>query len=413
VRPQSFRFYPPRVELEPELRWVFLRAFGPVAKETSSPPTAEKAVALAKAFDLQPRIAARQGYERLVAELGSVAAEEIFLAQAAVKAEARRSRRTGTVIAEAAAESRLPIVFLKYSALREIGVLLEGSRPAMDVDVLAPAAGAAEFARRLQQSGYVVDDYPGSEHQLSIMVHRTLSPVEIHIVVPGVRVPGSQRSMTVEDLRAQGLVAPVEAGPGECLLPERFILVAHAIAHGIAQHGVSPAAYPMTRMLADLIDLGVCGREEGSLVDRAYPFISRAVSHEEARAVEALCGRLFRAELEADEERTGEARPEDRLLQHVVAGILEPDYEDALRLTVHRRGLSDRSFPVSLAQRLWRMVFKTRAELDMIYGRPGHPSAYLWRRLLRPFDLVLRLFRYGGSFWRLRTRSDGTAGKKG
>jgi hypothetical protein len=49
-------------------------------------------------------------------------------------------------------------------------------------------------------------------------------------------------------------------------------------------------------------------------------------------------------------------------------------------------------------------VFLTRAQVDMIYGRPRTELGYLGRRLARPLDLAWRLGRYAASAIRLRLR---------
>jgi hypothetical protein len=47
-------------------------------------------------------------------------------------------------------------------------------------------------------------------------------------------------------------------------------------------------------------------------------------------------------------------------------------------------------------------VFLSEAQIDAIYGRPRGRLGYLGRRLARPFDLLLRLGRYGVSWVRVQ-----------
>src|SRR5205085_1762038 len=173
--------------------------------------------------------------------------------------------------------------------------------------------------------------------------------------------------------------------------PEPEVLAAHALVHGLGQHGYWPASYPLLKMVADLIDLDALG-------DRALSWVARDVPPPEALAARRLVRRLT-----AGEDPAGwEEGDEEVLLRHLLAGRLDPGYEQALRLGLFRPQPSERSRPVQLARAVLGAAFLTDAQIDAVYGPPRTRLGYLGRRLARPFDLLRRLGSYGARWARLR-----------
>jgi hypothetical protein len=402
----SLRFRPPRLALSPEVRWMLLRAFGPVAAPAFAPVDAPAALALARRFEVSARIAARQGRERLAAELGPEAAAGFARDRVAAAAVSMRlmaaAGQVAAIAATAPTSSIIPLTFLKLAGLEGAGLLAAGSRAACDVDVLAPAGRAEELWRALVDAGWQGDG-PAYEHQLPALSHPERGVVEIHRLVPGLRLAGDA-SATWEDLDREGLLLPLADLPGRCSAAVPEVQAAHALVHGLGQHGFSPSAYSLLKMMADLQDLG-----DGALTPRALAWVARDVPTPEVEAVRRLGARLAAGEDPAAW-AAGAAGdpPEARLLRHILAGRLDADYASALRLGLFRPHPSDRGPAVRLARAVWGAVALSDAQIDAVYGsagaagRPRSRLGYLGRRLARPFDLLLRLGSYGTRWLRLR-----------
>jgi hypothetical protein len=383
---------------------MLLRAFGPAAAPAAAPPDPAAALALARRFEVSARIAARQGRERLAAELGAEAAAGFArdrVAAAAVSMRLMAAAGQVATIAATAAPLAIPLTFLKFAGLEGAGLLAAGSRGACDVDVLAPAGRAEELWRALAAAGWQSGNHP-YEHQLAALSHPEWGVVEVHRLVLGLRLDGGD-SATWEDLERAGLLVPWSGLPslaGQCSAPVPEVQAAHALVHGLGQHGYFPASYSLLKMVADLLDLG---GGDGALTPRALAWVARDIPREEAEAVRRLCARLAVGEDPASWEG-----PEEVLLRHVLAGRLDADYAQALRLGLFRPQPSDRPPAVRLARGVWDAVALSDAQIDAIYsrtGRAGRPRTrlgYLGRRLARPFDLLLRLAVYGTRWLKLR-----------
>ena len=240
---------------------------------------------------------------------------------------------------------------------------------------------------------------PESEHQLPFLTHRSGIGIEIHKILPGVRLKGG-RSVSADELLEKGLVvqAPV-LGPGG-YLPKDEVMLAHILAHGIAQHGVAPGDYPMSRLLADVQDVGL----DNGLWELAGQWIESDVSREEFAAVVGLVRRFADGEdpavLVKLEDRTG------AMLRHVLAGVLSEDYLRSMKFSALTAIPKNMGIARSLAKTIRGAVFPTDAQIDILYGKPRTSVGYWGWRLWRPFDLVLRSVKYG-SAWvghRLRKR---------
>jgi hypothetical protein len=85
----------------------------------------------------------------------------------------------------------------------------------------------------------------------------------------------------------------------------------------------------------------------------------------------------------------------------MLAGRLDPEYERSLRLGLFHSQPSDRPPAVRLARSVLSTVFLSDAQIDAIYGPPRNRLGYLGRRLARPFDLLLRLGRYGANWMKV------------
>jgi len=409
----DLRFDPPSIRLSPETGWVLARAFGPA--ERAWTPAAgfapEEAVARARRLHLAARIATRHARSPgedhgsdLAAQLGSGPAAILTAARRAAAARDAQLEACALEVRRTAADLGVELVLLKYAALRAIGAVAPGSRLAADVDVLVRRADVDRLWRALVGRGFQATGQPGWEHQLPGLAHPGLGEVELHVHLPGVGIgaTGSGRSATLETLNAAGALEALpdrdEASPGTTV-PARPVLLAHALVHGLAQHGWAPASYPPFRSVSDWIDLGLGNDGDRPLLTAALPWIRGSVTEPEAAAARELA-RLLREGLpEALEGATDGAL----LGRHLLAGVLDPVYARSLRL---RRlgpatgagaiggGLASAPAPPGplegAARTFAHALFPGRAELAHLYGPWRSPAGLLGRRLLRPLDLARR-----------------------
>jgi hypothetical protein len=392
--PRPLRFRPPGLALSPEIRWMLLRAFGPAGAPAAVTLDPAAALALARRFEVSARIAVRQGRQALTAELGEGAAAGFARDRARAAAVGLRLMEEVRRVAGVAAPLGIQLACLKFAALEATGRLAAGSRGACDVDLLAPEERAEELWRALVAAGFRASGLPAPEHQLPALAGPRGAVVEIHRHLPGVRLEGGA-SATWAALAAAGMLRPLPDLPGRCTAPTPEVQAAHALVHGLGQHGYWPASYSLLKMVADLIDLGGGGPEV--LSARAVGWVARDVSADEAAAATGLVRRLA-----AGEDPTGWRGPEEELLRHILAGRLDPVYAGALRLGLFRPQPSERSRPVQLARAVLGAVFLSDAQIAAVYGPSRNRFGTLGRRLARPFDLLWRLGRYGARWVRLR-----------
>ncbi len=274
---------------------MLLRAFGPPGAPFAEPLEAAGALAAARRFEVSSRVAVRQGRARLAAELGAETAAAFQHDLTTAAAQGLRIEFLLREVATLAAEREIPLVLLKFAALSAAGTVAPGARTACDLDVLVPPERAGELQEALLARGFRSSGQPGFEHQLPAIVHPAGGVLEVHRLMLGVR-PDAGGSATVASLERAGLLTPAPGLPG-CFLPAHEALMAHALVHGIGQHGFWPDSYPLLRTLADLIDLGF--HQEEALAERATGLVARDVNPEEAEAVQDLC-RALAARTEPD-----------------------------------------------------------------------------------------------------------------
>ncbi len=246
----------------------------------------------------------------------------------------------------------MPLLALKGMALLESGSVAIGSRPIGDLDVLTSDEGSRRLTPPLEALGMRPTGEPASRHHDAPLAHPELGLLEIHRRLPALSGNG-RRGLSAEDLLASGRCRSL-SGPSPASIPEPLVLVAHAAAHALDQHGTSPGIYPLTRVVADLLDLADDeGRSPAALLRDATPLLRRSVSARELRALAELCDGLAAGrplDLDADA---------GALLRHAVAGMTDGDYRRRLRLAAGlaalRRGdwrrLRQRLSPLAVARR--------------------------------------------------------------
>ena len=399
----GIRFRPPEVELGAELRWVFLRAFGPPSLNPQSDRSAAPAavVAMAHKFSLTERIGLRAHVEVLEEELGKELACKFREATNGSAALSVVTDRVCHEIAELGAELGIPVIFLKGAALQLAGSVSPGSRNMCDVDVLASQDDAQRLQNALVKRGCRVLEVRESEHQLQHLTHPLGLGIEVHKIIPGVRLDGGS-SATARELTDRELVRPAaELGEG-CYLPIDEVLFAHLLVHGVAQHGMSPQAYPMARMLADVQDLGIDDTGLADFLNRGYSWITADVTPEEVEAVVRLVQRLAEGEDPAVVAETQDGA--GTLLRHLVAGTIDEGYAYSMKFRSLVTKPRDIGSGHALAMTLRGALLPSRAQIDILYGPPRTELGYWGWRLWRPFDLVVRAVRYGRAWVKQHVR---------
>lgn len=391
--PDRFRFRPPALELDHETHWCLLRAFGPADRpsdiEALDP---SRVVEVAGALNAGARIATRIPLATLQAELGADAARQLLIAQALTRAMTTRVLGLARELAGCLEALGARGALLKGAALLATGVADAGSRALSDLDVLVTRETVPELRRALVERGFAPWNIPPQEHHATPLSRGRTDMVELHTALLGLRLRPRGPWADLPELEAAGHLEPLAGWPASIAVPDRDTMLAHILAHGLAQHGLAPDKYPLARMLQDLVDLGF-HRLANDTFDRVGAIVEADVSTRELRAARDLCAALVSGEpLAASPGLDNDAR---QLLDHVVAGAFSPGYTKALRLR------SIMEFPTSgvrgsvrmLAEALWL----TRGQVDAIYGRQDSWLGYTTLRIWRPFDLVRRTLLYS---WR-------------
>ncbi len=385
------------VEIRPAVALALDLAFGPAGGNFPAPPEGDPngVFEAAHTMVLAARIAARWPREALVEGLGPETASGFALARRRTGAAELQAEAVAEHIARLGAELALPLLFLKGAALVLEGLILPGSRGLGDVDVLTQEGRQQELQDRLKAEGcYEPQDLPCGEHQLQVLGHPLGLAVEVHLCLRGVRRFG-QDSATFADLDGPDLTHPAAGLPGDARVPGGDLLLAHAVVHGLAQHGLNPKGYPMLRFVADIVDLDLAGAVESGAFERWMPWIERDVSRREVEALGSMCRRV----VEGDGAAGIWAGSDDAalMLRHLVLGAVDAQYRAALRIRSLASALPSRGRGATLLRTVWGATVLTRGQVEALYGKPSSSWGYLGYRLYRPFDLIGRTFRYGAA----------------
>jgi hypothetical protein len=318
------------------------------------------ALRVARALDLAPRIASR--VDAGAGELAPLRADRALQAMAAEALIAAGREIAGLGV---------PMALLKGAALIARGFVKAGARPLADLDLLLGEDELDAVAGSLRGLGFATA--PGavpSDHQLPALA-RDGRVVELHRFLPGVRLPGARGFATLAALDGAGLLEPLAGWPGQARVPARSVLAAHAAVHGLVQHGLAPRSYPLTRMLADLVDLGL--HRDPALAAAAHALVAAEIPSAEWDELAATC-----RDLEAGR---GHERP---LVAHAVHGLLDDAYAASLKLRALGAVPSSLPRPLALAREAWRALFPGRERLAAL-----EPEGRA-RAVKRPFVMLGR-----------------------
>lgn len=304
---------------------MLVRAFGPPAAPWSLPVDGERASEIARTLHLAGRIGQRHGLRVLAREVGPKGARSLVLVALVARTCAWQLQTTLFQLLRLAEAHGIPLCLLKGAALLHSGPGLQ-ARLASDLDLFLPGQEATQFFALLRRSGCrVVPESVG--HHLPPLLWGAIR-VELHTTLPGFRGEKPLVGLTFEKVRSLGLLVPAPGASGGVFLPDRPLMLLHLMVHGLYQHRFTPWAYPLTRTLADLVDLALEGRDllPVATLNRLVgaPLPEREIRHL-ISVVEALRDGVV-----------GENSPErsipSRILHHAIAGLLEPRYARTLRL---------------------------------------------------------------------------------
>lgn len=322
MSPDSFRFTPPQFELPAEAQWVMMAALSSAPPTPASHLDQEELLLWLQRLGLAERLAFRHPPDLLLSTLGQTIHDALVTQQRRAAGRTLMLIELARTIADAALQLETPVVLLKGVALMALEVTPVGSRDASDVDALVPRGKAQQLANDLVARGFEQSQVHESSQHLPALIHPRMGLTEIHVALRELRI-NAPRDAEFEDLEKHQLLSPIP-DLANTYAPSPEVLAAHALAHGIAQHGRSPKSYPFLRMMADLQDIAPHIGSFEEMLDAARPFLQKTVSQRELNAVLEL-ERCFRSGFVA---ATGDGAA---LLRHPVAGTLSPDYQDSLK----------------------------------------------------------------------------------
>lgn len=399
----GIRFRPPNLQGSPEIDWVVLRAFGPPSMGVGAVEELDRRTAcdIAQKLSLMARIRTRTPRETLEVEVGSQSIE-LFDRDSVLNAGmALQHEEVCRDLGRLARELSIPVIWLKGMALRFLEATPPGSRRTGDIDVLVSSEGSGRLFEALVDSGCERSGIRAPEHHLSVLQHPLGSAIEIHHQIDGVRLD-ERGHATADQCFERQLAVEAEGAPPGTFLPVEPLLVAHLLAHGLSHHGKAPEAYPALQLLADLQDLGF-GQPAGRSIDSdSRAWVAGDVSGEEVSAVIEVLRRVSAGEKSSKITRSESASA--TLMSHWLAGSLDPDYLQSLKLGRRLESQPGRGRARQIATTGWRAVWLSDQQVEMLYGQPRTALGYLGWRLWRPFDLIGRTGSSVVAWLRLRGR---------
>jgi hypothetical protein len=304
-------------------------------------------------------------------------------------------------LAQLARRLSIPVIWLKGMALHFLQATPPGSRRTGDIDVLVPKESGRRLYEALIDSGCERSGIRAPEHHLSVLQHPLGSAIEIHHEIDGVRLDMRDHA-TADQCFERHLAVEAEGAPPGTFLPVEPLLVAHLLAHGLSHHGKAPEAYPAFQLSADLQDFGF-GQPAGRSIDPdSRTWVAGDVSGEEVSAVLDVLRRVSAGEKSSEITRSDSASA--TLLSHWLAGSLDPDYLQSLKLGRRLEGQRSRGRTRQIATTGWRAIWLSDQQVEMLYGQPRSALGYLGWRLWRPFDLIGRTCSSVAAWLRLQKR---------
>lgn len=384
---------PPPLTPSPELRWLLLRAFGPIDtpwshRALNDQTTADAAVRL----DVAARIGSRMTRDDVLSEAGPETATVLTEARDEAALQVACLRRLLDEVGHVASGLGLRVLVLKGMAYQLNRSLDPGARPTGDLDLLAPAERAHELFDALVELGFRQATLHGTDYHLPVLVHPHGMVLEIHTGIGYLRASDGA-SLDLAAVLAAGRIQTKPGLPEGCLLPDEDLLMAHLLGHFLGQHRQWPMAYPLCRMLLDCADLAWPAERWRAFWQNGYPYIAQVVDRADivavGRLVDGLAGGADVAAILCADDRAS------RMLRHAVFGALDPLYRgrlvsDVMVATTGARGRLS-GLMAYAAGRMWR----PRAELEARFGSGGGAAAHAWRRFRGIFAPAWTVARVG------------------
>jgi len=377
-----------------ELSWVLARAFGPVATPLPGFKNlcSSEALLLSDKLDVTSRIGHRIDNETLRTELGNRNATQHKNRYLATAGFVIRAEWICEQIARVASSLDIPLIVLKGMALHYSGLIKLGSRPMCDIDVLVPIGKEETLQRSLSDSGFSESNLPSAEHQLPVLTHSSGVSVEVHRMIRGVRLSSGGSSATADEVLQAKLCVGSAALPEGCFIPTKDLLLAHLLVHGIAQHGLA-VSYPLTRIIADAQDLGFDESQLDEFMQGPFRWIQRDVLPDEVASVAELASRL-KNEVRVEELLETNSRAAT-MLRHIVAGMTDQAYQQSMRISALVHFLPGRNKAHTLIKIVFKTLWLSRPQVDVLYGRPRTWLGYLGWRIWRPLHLIGKTVGFG------------------
>ena len=378
------RFWPPNAPLDLGVHWALLRAFGPPDICAPVIQNPSHVASVAQQLGLMTRIFARCDRATLQSELGPAYVEHTRQVQlAAARGLAlERCLRTVDSLAE---QLQVPYALIKGAALARTGVAPLGHRNACDLDILLSEANAGRLHAALKDRGFQekTPTHPG--FHFPMLLDDAGGAVEIHTRLPHVRMIPGGPEVTLQQLLDAHRVSQAPELSEYAHVPVPDLLLAHAIAHGIAQHGYAPQSYQLLRTLADAIDLEIVSNP--TRATQALWWVQPDVTYHEVTALREVAKLLRSGNAVA---AWGDTGRNGRMLRHLILGSLDLQYARGLKL----HGAIDELRTMGAAEFMatyGRTTFALdKADIPRIYGTAAR-GRELRYKLLRPFDMARRV----------------------
>jgi hypothetical protein len=396
----------------PELDWLLARAFGPMRPDgdISDGLDVERLVAQGRDLALLGRIRSRSTQNYLAAQIGDPATEVLNQTRREITVAAMRNGEVCRRIAGLSRDRPIPVIFLKGLALQLTGVTPPGSRVTGDIDILVPKHQAQTLHERLVEEGGRQSGLRDSDQHLSLVTDGLGASIEVHYHLKGLDLEGAGIEgpvandglvATATECFDLGLVDPAPELPDHCYVTSEKLTVAYLLVHALAHHALAPAIYPGLQFLADLQDLGYSLAGGKEISQTILKWISSEVSADLVTASLSLLGRLENGE-RASEIAAG-TDGAAVVLHHLLAGAFDEEYRLSLKLG-NQLTRVDGGLRQDWPRRIWRALWLTPTQIDLLYGKPKTKLGYIGWQLWRPFHLVEKSISSGRAWLKLRRR---------
>ena len=380
---QGFRFHPPDLPVPPGVFWALQRAFSPLGSTVALTETPQERLLTANRLGLLPRISARQPQSVLEQELGTEAAQKLILRTRVQMAQGLAIEATQRQISAVAQSEHIPIVLLKFAALYAKKKVTVASRAACDLDILVTPKDVPRLTEKLIALGFSRLNLHSPAHQPVVLKSPSSVAIELHVHLPYVRTSEGGPFADLPNLQKAELLERYQPENVVVFLPKDELLIAHLIAHGIAQHGFEPKTYPLLRMVSDLFDLGVAITD--SFDSQVFPLASTDVSREEVLALVQLAVILRESNIATGWKENDGA---SRMLRHFVLSALNEQYQAQVLFRRTVVGIEDVGLIAATREFLQYAFFLPD---DHVRYLDNHPSRnVLLVRLMRPFKFAHR-----------------------